>query len=56
MTEDKDPTSPMLDELTVLRSVRKYPVRIKCALLGFDALQQALAKLGTEADTPGEGH
>jgi NifU-like protein involved in Fe-S cluster formation len=36
--------------------VSKFPVRIKCALLGFDALQQALAKLGTEAEANGEGH
>jgi nitrogen fixation NifU-like protein len=45
-----------LGDLRALRGVSKFPVRIKCALLGFDALQQALAKLGTEADTPGEGH
>jgi nitrogen fixation NifU-like protein len=43
MTEDVEPTDPLLEELTVLRSVRKYPVRIKCALLPWDTLQQALA-------------
>jgi nitrogen fixation NifU-like protein len=43
MTEDLDPTDPLLEELTVLRSVRKYPVRIKCALLPWDTLQHALA-------------
>jgi nitrogen fixation NifU-like protein len=42
MTADTDPTSPLLDELVVLRSVRKYPVRIKCALLPWDTLQHAL--------------
>jgi nitrogen fixation NifU-like protein len=45
-----------LGDLRALRGVSKFPVRIKCALLGFDALQQALAKLGSEAQTSGEGH
>jgi nitrogen fixation NifU-like protein len=35
-----------LGDLRALKGVSKFPVRIKCALLGFDALQQALAKLG----------
>jgi len=35
-----------LGDLRALSGVSKFPVRIKCALLGFDALQQALAKLG----------
>jgi nitrogen fixation NifU-like protein len=34
----------VLGELRALQGVSKFPVRIKCALLGFDALQQALAK------------
>ncbi len=45
-----------LGDLRALRGVSKFPVRIKCALLGFDALQQALAKLAGEAKTSGEGH
>jgi nitrogen fixation NifU-like protein len=43
MTDDVDPTDPLLEELSVLRSVRKFPVRIKCALLPWDTLRQALA-------------
>ena len=35
-----------LGDLRALRGVSKFPVRIKCALLGFDALQQALAEVG----------
>jgi nitrogen fixation NifU-like protein len=31
-----------LGDLRALQGVSKFPVRIKCALLGFDALQQAL--------------
>jgi nitrogen fixation NifU-like protein len=42
MTEDTGSVPPVLDELAVLRSVRKYPVRIKCALLPWDTLRHAL--------------
>lgn len=35
-----------LGDLRALRGVSKFPVRIKCALLGFDALQEALKKSG----------
>ena len=45
-----------LGDLRALRGVSKFPVRIKCALLGFDALQQALAKLSADAETSGDGH
>jgi nitrogen fixation NifU-like protein len=34
-----------LGDLRALAGVSKFPVRIKCALLGFDALQEALKKL-----------
>lgn len=33
-----------LGDLRALQGVSKFPVRIKCALLGFDALQEALEK------------
>lgn len=45
-----------LGDLRALQGVSKFPVRIKCALLGFDALQQALSKLGAAAESPGDGH
>lgn len=35
-----------LGDLRALQGVSKFPVRIKCALLGFDALQEALKKDG----------
>jgi nitrogen fixation NifU-like protein len=49
-----------LGDLRALAGVSKFPVRIKCALIGFDALQQALAKSAagsqaTGAKSPGEG-
>jgi len=34
-----------LGDLRALAGVSKFPVRIKCALLGFDALQEALKKV-----------
>lgn len=45
-----------LGDLRALQGVSKFPVRIKCALLGFDALQQALARLGAGAESSGESH
>ena len=39
-----------LGDLRALQGVSKFPVRIKCALLGFDALQEALKK-STGEDT-----
>lgn len=38
-----------LGDLRALQGVARFPVRIKCALLGFDALLEAL-KRTTEAD------
>jgi nitrogen fixation NifU-like protein len=40
-----------LGDLRALQGVSKFPVRIKCALLGFDALQEALKK-----NAAGEAH
>ena len=39
---DFDTASPRLGKLAVFAGVSKFPVRIKCALLGFEALQKAL--------------
>ena len=40
-----------LGDLRSLAGVSKFPVRVKCALLGFDALQEALKRTGE-----GEAH
>jgi nitrogen fixation NifU-like protein len=40
-----------MGDLRALAGVAKFPVRVKCALLGFDALQEALKQNGG-----GEGH
>ena len=42
-----------LGNLRALQGVSKFPVRIRCALLAFDALRAALGN-GPEADPPGE--
>ncbi len=49
-----DPTAARekrMGDLRALAGVSHYPVRVKCALLGWDALLQALKKIGEE-----EGH
>ena len=35
-----------MGDLRALAGVSKFPVRVKCALLGFDALQEALKQTG----------
>ena len=35
-----------MGDLRALAGVSQFPVRVKCALLGFDALQEALKKSG----------
>jgi nitrogen fixation protein NifU and related proteins len=39
-----EPDEDELGDLMALRGVVKYPVRIKCAVLGWDVLQDALAE------------
>lgn len=39
------PDEDLLGDLTVLEGVKKFPVRIKCALLPFTTLEQALGRL-----------
>lgn len=39
-----------LRDLRALQGVSKFPVRIKCALLGFDALQESVKKVRGEED------
>jgi nitrogen fixation protein NifU and related proteins len=41
-----EPDEEVLGDLVALQGVAKYPVRIKCAVLAWDVLQEAL----TEAD------
>lgn len=41
-----------LGELRALQGVSKFPVRIKCALLGFDALQEAARRVQAKPNSP----
>jgi len=43
LVEDKEVHFPEdLEDLTALQGVRKYPVRVKCATLAWNTLEQAL--------------
>lgn len=45
MEDSTDDALPELGDLKALQSVRKYPVRIKCALLPWNTLSEALRGL-----------
>ena len=50
MMEGKpDPDEDELGDLMALHGVVKYPVRIKCAVLGWDVLQDALGQAAPSA-------
>ena len=49
--EEEDTMGDSINDLRALQGVSKFPVRIKCALLGFDALQEALKR-----EAAGEAH
>jgi nitrogen fixation NifU-like protein len=46
-------TDKALGDLRALQGVAKFPVRIKCALIGFDALLEALRQSGYPVDRKG---
>ncbi|MCC6447038.1 MAG: SUF system NifU family Fe-S cluster assembly protein [Armatimonadetes bacterium] len=43
--ESHDPLPDDLEDLAALEGVRKYPVRIKCALLAWTTLEEALKRI-----------
>lgn len=49
MAGDLDPSEDEFGDLVALKGVVKYPIRIKCAVLAWDVLQEALAGEGTAA-------
>ena len=55
MMHDGEDASPdkSLGDLRALQGVSKFPVRIRCALLAFDALRNALGE-GLQVDSVGE--
>jgi nitrogen fixation NifU-like protein len=49
MHGDEEPArDKTMGDLRALQGVSKFPVRIKCALLAFDALQEAIKKTRTQ--------
>ncbi len=47
--DDAEPEEDLLGDLVALAGVKKFPVRIKCALLPWTTLEQALAAGNVEA-------
>ncbi|HET6600210.1 MAG TPA: iron-sulfur cluster assembly scaffold protein, partial [Burkholderiaceae bacterium] len=50
MTDTDEPREAYLGKLISLAGVRRYPSRIKCALLGWHALAHALANDSAAAE------
>jgi nitrogen fixation NifU-like protein len=46
---DLEPDEDAFGELVALKGVVKYPIRVKCAVLAWDVLQEALGEGGTAA-------
>jgi nitrogen fixation protein NifU and related proteins len=44
MAGDEGPGEEELGDLVALKGVVKYPVRIKCAVLAWDALQEGISQ------------
>ncbi len=59
VTAETSDASPMLGDLRLLQGVRKFPLRVKCAMLAWRAVEQALrqsagqATVSTETDADG---
>ena len=51
LTGEEDPEDAPLGKLVSLASVRQYPSRIKCALLGWHALMHAIAHNAGDVST-----
>ena len=49
VTTDNTVTSKQLGDLQLLQGVRKFPQRVKCAMLAWRAVEQALAQTAGEA-------
>jgi nitrogen fixation NifU-like protein len=49
MAGDVDPDEDRFGELVALKGVVKYPIRVKCAVLAWDVLQEALEGAGAAA-------
>jgi nitrogen fixation NifU-like protein len=55
MAGEVEPSEEEFGDLIALKGVVKYPIRIKCAVLAWDVLQEALAGAGRSADAASHG-
>jgi nitrogen fixation NifU-like protein len=46
LSGEVEPDEDAFGELVALKGVVKYPIRVKCAVLAWDVLQEALASDG----------
>jgi nitrogen fixation NifU-like protein len=44
LSGDVEPDEDAFGELVALKGVVKYPIRVKCAVLAWDVLQEALSR------------
>ena len=51
MAGEVEPDEDGFGDLVALKGVVKYPIRIKCAVLAWDVLQEALEGPGTASGT-----
>jgi nitrogen fixation NifU-like protein len=51
LSGDREADEDAFGELVALKGVVKYPIRVKCAVLAWDVLQEALAGEGAAAGT-----
>jgi len=49
VTEERAEAPKMLGDLRLMQGVRKFPQRVKCAILAWRALEQALRQNAGEA-------
>jgi nitrogen fixation protein NifU and related proteins len=55
MAGEVEPTEDEFGDLVALKGVVKYPIRIKCAVLAWDVLQEALSGAGEAAASAPHG-
>jgi nitrogen fixation NifU-like protein len=55
MAGEVDPDEDEFGDLVALKGVVKYPIRIKCAVLAWDVLQEALSGAGEAAASAPHG-
>lgn len=56
MLEGEEPNEELLGDGIALEGVRQFPVRIKCAVLGWNTLQLGLKQFADSGGKPVEAH